>query len=130
MGEIKTSNKKERTKIIYKIKKKLFSDKSEEKQSKNNKKENPKKSRIKKREKEKIIIDNKEVFENNAYIDEKNQQSKDILNFNTYNNKKNIMYKSIKLQKIDEKKIGSENKKKYIYIFIYIRIFYPKNFKK
>ena len=107
MKDSKISNQKEKKKIKLKYKKNIFLDISIDKQNKMNKKEKLKKS-IKKENKTNKE-ENNEILENKYYNEgEKNEQLKNCYINNNFKNEKFMVNKFIKMQKISEKKSGSE----------------------
>ena len=92
--------------------------------NKNNEEEKNKKSIKKEREKEKVKKEKKNISKNQAFINEKNGQSKDLFINNICKNEKILVNQEIKEQKSYEKNCSSDTelirlqkKKKSIILF-------------
>ena len=110
MSNTQNLNKNFQMKINSKFQKNILADISKDKQSKKSKNQKSQKSIRKEREKEKIERKMKEIFEKNTSFNKENDQSKDLLMNNIFQNF--LVNKEIKLQKTDEKNSASETELK------------------
>ena len=110
MGDSIISFEKEQNEKISKFKTKLYSDINEDEQSKNSKKYKSKKNTTKEGVKAKIEKESREIYENIAFNNKKNEKSKETFINNTIKNKKFLVNEEIKLQKAYEKKCVLETK--------------------
>ena len=76
--------------------------------NKNNEEKTNKKSNKKEREKEKVKKEKKNISKNQAFINEKNEQTKDLFINNICKNENFLVNKEIKLQKAYEKNCSSD----------------------